>query len=140
MNIVDAERDFTDWIAEKLNLEIDKGIYRGGIPEGVKYGVGVIFGAEEKSLGFYGFRPRAWNVQILGKFKKRDGALAFQTFMNGLFPNHGFTQGETKILSIYPSGSSEPYLDDDNGARKYFVSINVVVTVLTTGAQVEIQQ
>ena len=45
MDIVAIERDFTAWVAEKLNLEFDKGIYRGPIPAGLECGVGVLPGA-----------------------------------------------------------------------------------------------
>lgn len=138
MNVAAIERDFTAWLAVRLRMEVDKEIYRGSIPDGVDYGVGVVFGSEEKSAGFYGFRPRAWNVQVLGKFADRDEAMAFQTYVNGLFPNHGFTLGETKFLSVYPAGSGEPYIDDDGGQIRYLASINVVVTVLTSGTQVDI--
>ena len=68
MDVIAIERDFTAWVAEKLNLELDKGIYRGPIPSGLECGVGVLFGSEVPAAGFYGFRPRTWNVQILGKF------------------------------------------------------------------------
>ena len=63
MDVVTIERDFTSWLAQKLGLEIDKSIFRGGIPEKLEEGVGVLFGAEVPVSGFYGFRPRTWNTQ-----------------------------------------------------------------------------
>ena len=33
MDVITIERAFTAWLAEKLNLTVDAGIYRGGIPE-----------------------------------------------------------------------------------------------------------
>ena len=45
MDVIAIERDFTTWVAEKLNLELDKGIYRGPIPAGLECGVGVLFGS-----------------------------------------------------------------------------------------------
>ena len=51
MDVIEIERTFTAWLAEKLNLAVDNGIYRGGIPQGVDYGVAVIFGSEVKATG-----------------------------------------------------------------------------------------
>ncbi|MCD8295474.1 MAG: hypothetical protein LUE27_09580 [Clostridia bacterium] len=136
MDAVAIERDFMEWVAGKLGLSADEGIYRGGVPAGAEGGgVGVLFGAELPSPGFYGFRPRRWNAQILAKFDDRDDALAMQARLAGLFPCAGFTSGETRFLAIEPRGSSEPYLADDCGRERTFLSFNVTLTVLTTGGQ-----
>lgn len=90
MDVVTIERDFTAWVAEKLKLEVDKGIYRGGIPAGIASGVGVLFGSEIPTRGFYGFRPRSWNAQILAKFDDRDAAMVLLSCLNGLFPQADF--------------------------------------------------
>ena len=135
MDVVTIERDFVNWIAGKLNLTVDENIFRGGIPQGLDQGVGVLFGSETPSQGFYGFRPRTWNAQILAKFKDRDAAMMLQSCLSGLFPCAGFTSGETRFLTIEPRGSSEPYIADDDGIEKTFVSFNIVLSVLTTGAQ-----
>lgn len=137
MDVVAIERDFTAWVAEKLNLELDKGIYRGPIPAGLECGVGVLFGSEVPAAGFYGFRPRTWNVQILGKFDDRDAAMILLSCLNGLFPCAGFTCGETKIRHIEPRGGAEPYTVEDGGKVKTYVSFNLLLSVLTTGAQVK---
>lgn len=137
MDVVTIERDFVTWVAEKLNLTLDDGIYRGGIPEKLAQGVGVMLGAEIPARGFYGFRPRTWNAQILAKFEDRDAAMMLQSVLNGLFPRSGFTSGDTKFLTIEPRGSSEPYTADDDGKEKTFVTFNVVLSVLTTGAQTQ---
>ena len=137
MDVVEIERAFTAWLAEKLNLTVDAGIYRGGIPENVEYGVAVIFGSEIKASSFYGFRPRTWNVQILAKFDDRDAAMILQTCLNGLAPATGFTYGGVKFLAIVPRGSGEPYTAADDGKTKHFVSANWTVSVLTTGRQTE---
>ena len=136
MDVIEIERAFTAWLAEKLNLPVDAGIYRGGIPQGVDYGVAVIFGSEVKSAGFYGFRPRTWNVQILAKFDERDPALVLQTCLNALTPQPGFAYGGMQVLSLVSRGSGEPYLAEDDGKVKHFVSVNWVVSVLTTGRQI----
>ena len=135
MDVVTIERDFVTWVADKLNLSLDESIFRGGIPKGVSQGVGVLFGSEIPSQGFYGFRPRAWNAQILAKFDDRDAAMVLQASLSGLFPCTGFISGNTRFLTIEPRGSSEPYTADDNGREKTFISFNVVLSVLTSGAQ-----
>ena len=140
MDVIAIERDFVNWVAGKLNLAVDEWIFRGGIPDSVEQGVGVLFGAEIPVQGFYGFRPRTWNAQILAKFDDRDAAMTFQSCLSGLFPCSGFTSGETRFLSIEPRGSSEPYAADDSGKEKTYVSFNVVLSVLTIGSQVKIKE
>ena len=136
MDIVTIERDFTSWIAEKLNLEIDKTIFRGGIPEKIKEGVAVIFGSQIPAAGFYGFRPQTWNVQILAKFDKRDNAMMFQTRVNRLFPHAGgMIYKSTNFRTIELQSVAEPYQSADAGKNKWFVSVNVVLSVLTSSAQ-----
>lgn len=133
MDIVTIERDFTSWVAEKLNLEIDKTVFRGGIPEKIKEGVGVMFGSQIPSYGFYGFRPQTWNVQIFAKFDKRDNAMSFLARVNRLFPQTGGVKhGSTNFRTIELQSMSEPYQTADHGKNKWFVSVNVVAVVLTT--------
>ena len=136
MNIVNIERDFTSWIAEKLNLEIDKTIFRGGMPEKIKEGVAVMFGSQIPSAGFYGFRPQTWNVQILAKFDKRDNAMMFQTRVNRLFPQTGgVIHNNTNFRTIELQSMAEPFQGTDHGKNKWFVSVNIVLSVLTSSAQ-----
>ena len=133
MDIVNIERDFTSWVAEKLNLEIDKTIFRGGIPEKIKEGVAVMFGSQIPSAGFYGFRPQTWNVQILAKYDKRDTAMAFMMRVNRIFPQTGgVIHNNTNFRTIELQNMSEPYQTADHGKNKWFVSVNVVAVVLTT--------
>ena len=137
MDIVTIERDFTSWIAEKLNLEIDKTIFRGGIPEKIKEGVAVMFGSQVPAAGFYGFRPQTWNVQILAKFDKRDNVMMFQTRVNRLFPHAGgMIYKSTNFRTIELQSVSEPYQSADSGKNKWFVSVNIVLSVLTSSAQI----
>ena len=136
MDIVTIERDFTSWVAEKLNLEIDKTIFRPGIPEKIKEGVAVMFGSQIPAAGFYGFRPQTWNVQILAKFDKRDNAMMFQTRVNRLFPHAGgMIYKSTNFRTIELQSVAEPYQSADHGKNKWFVSVNVVLSVLTSSAQ-----
>ena len=132
MDVATVERDFTAWLAGKLNLTVDATIFRGGIPEGYA-GVGVEFGAMEQMQGFYGFRPKKWHVQILAKYEDRDTANAFIFALTSMFPIQDFTSNGTKFLSAYPDTESvEPYTADDEGKEKWFVSYNLGVAVLTS--------
>ena len=135
MDVVTIERDFTSWIAEELHLEIDKTIFRGNMPEKISEGVAVMFGSQIPSSGFYGFRPQTWNVQILAKFMKRDAAMSFQTQVNRLFPQTGgIIHQNTNFRTIELQSIAEPYQGTDRGKTKWFVSANIVLSVLTTGA------
>lgn len=137
MDVVTIERDFLGWIAEKLSLEVDKNIFRGGIPEGINNAVGVVFGSENPSTGFYGFRPRTWNVQLLAKFDSRDAAMIFQSCVTGLFPQPGFTFNDTSFRAITMRGSSEVFWSTDNGVENTCVTVNLLAVVLTSGVQVK---
>ena len=133
MDFATVERDFTAWMAGKLNLVVDTSIFRGGIPEGYDNVVGIVFGAKRNTRTFYGFRPEAWNVQIVGKFTDRDAANQMVSFISTLFPVQDFSQAGTQFISAYPTTeTNEPYEDDDNGTVKHFVSYNLAVTVLTS--------
>ena len=136
MNVVAIEQVFTAWVAEKLNLTVDENIFRGAIPDGVGQGVGVRFGSEVPNTGFYGFRPRTWNVQILGKSGDRDAAMELLAGLSGLFPCADFKYRNVRFRSVIPAGVPEPYSADDGGSEKIFLSFNVVLSVLTTGIQV----
>ena len=136
MDILTIERDFLDWVAEKLSLERDKTDFRGGIPEGFINAVGIVFGSEITSTGFYGFRPRTWNVQIIAKFDSRDAAMIFQSRVTGLFPQPGFTYNETVFRAINMRGNSEVFSSVNDGAGVSCVTVNLLAVVLTSGTQV----
>lgn len=135
MDVVVIERDFVCYLAGKLSLSVDNSIFRGGIPDGQETGVGVLLGSEINQTTFYGFRPRCWNAQILGKFVSRDDAIVFLSKLSGSFPCYDESCNFTKFLSILPRGGAEPYIASDDGVEKSYVSFNVVLTVLTNGTQ-----
>jgi hypothetical protein len=132
MDIVEIEKTLTTWIADKLKMTVDKNIFRGNIPVG-KTGAAVILGSEIP--GFSQFRPKTYNLQILGKFSERDSAVRFLSKLSGLFPMHEVTIGGTRFKSISQQGGGEPYKAEDNGKIYYYASFNAVAVVLTTGAQ-----
>lgn len=133
MDIVEIERTLTMWAAKVLNLTVDKGIYRGAIPTG-KMGVAVILGSEIPGTGQ--FRPRTYNVQILGKFKDRDSASRMLSKLSGALPVHEKIINGMKFKSLSQRGESEPYKTEDNGQIVFNASFNAIAVVLTTGVQV----
>ena len=130
MDIIEIEREFVRFIAEKTNLSVDKNIFRGGIPHGVTEGVGIIFGAEVKLNNFYGFRPQGWNVQIIGKYFERDVIIALQNILNQIVPCYDIDRENLTFISIEASGNSEPYITNDDGKEKYCISFNCILTII----------
>lgn len=133
MDVVEIERTLTNWVAELLGLVVDKGIFRGNIPTG-KTGVAVILGSEIP--GTNRFRPKQYNLQILGKFKDRDAAVRMLSKLSGSLPLHEVNIGGTRFKSISQQGGGEPYKAEDNGKMYFYSSFNAIAVVLTTGSQV----
>ena len=93
-----------------------------------------MFGSQIPSASFYGFRPQTWNVQILAKFMKRDTALELQSQVNRIFPQTGgLIYKNTNFRTIELQSISEPFQGTDRGKTKWFVSANIVLSVLTAG-------
>ena len=125
MDIIQAERDFTAWIAGKLDLTVDTDIFRGGYPAEANNAVGVLFGSEIKDN--YP-TDKIHNVQILGKFADRDSALAMVNTLSAVIPCYGDTINITTFKSITPRSSGN-YPADDDGAIKHFASVNIIVAM-----------
>ena len=120
------------FIAEKTNLIVDKNIFRGNIPAGKK-GIAVILGSEVPNTGQ--FRPRMYNLQILGKFADRDSAIRMLAKLSGTMPMHEVSIDGIRFKSISQQGGGEPYKAEDDGKMYWYASFNAVAVVLTTGAQ-----
>lgn len=131
MDIIQVEREFTAWIAQILGLEVDTGIFRGGIPSGQATSVCVLFGSEIKGASI---NLTTFNVQVLGKFSDRDDALRMLHKLNRAIPCYGVSLGDYIFRSIIPRGDSEPYASADDGAIKTYASRRLIVSVLTKGA------
>ncbi len=132
MDVIEIERAFTSWVAEKLGLTVDTDIFRGGVPTDMD-GTAVLFNGEVKKSGM--IAPRSWNAQILAKFNDRDNALRFIAKLTGMFPCYDITHSGVTFKVISQRGSSEPYSTIDNGQIRWFASFNVLLVVLTNGAQ-----
>jgi hypothetical protein len=132
MDVVEIERDFTSLMAQKLNLVVDKQIFRGGVPAG-KTGVGILFDSEIKDKMI---APRQWNIQVLAAFEERDDAMRFVSKVTGLFPCYDQVCNSCVFKSVSLRGNGTAYRSPDGGKTKWFASINLFAVVLTTGAQV----
>lgn len=128
MDVITIERDLTAYIADKLGMTVDTDIFRGGIPDRMD-AAAVFLNGELKS---YAILPRTYNAQVIARFNDRDEAFRFLSRLSGLFPVQGVTQGESRFMYISQRGDSEPYRD----GLKWSASFNMIVAVLTTGAQI----
>ena len=104
MDVIEVERAFTSWMAGKLGLAVDAGIFRGGVPDGMD-GVAVLFNNEIRSRMI---APRTWNAQILSKFDDRDEALRFLARLTGFFPCYDISHSGVTFKLVSQRGSSEP--------------------------------
>jgi hypothetical protein len=132
MDIVEIEKTLTKWAADILGLTVDEDIFRGNIPTG-KTGVAVILGSEIYSETR--FRPRTYNLQIIGKYENRDEAFRMLSKLSGSLPIHETNIYGVRFKSISQRGDSEPYKTNDNGKEFYYGSFNAVAVVLTSGVQ-----
>lgn len=133
MDVVEIERILTNWIAGMLGMTVDKNIFRGIIPAG-KTGVCVVLGSEIPT--FNQFRPRAYNLQILGKFKDRDDATRMLSKLSGSLPLHEVNISGIRFKSISQQGGGEPYRAEDDGRYYWYASFNATAVILTSGVQV----
>lgn len=132
MDIVEIEREFTEFLAGKLNLTVDRQIFRGGIPAG-KMGVGVLFDSEVKEKLF---APRQWNVQVLASFRERDEAMRFVAKVTGLFPCYDIQCESCTIKTVSLRGNGTAYRSADGGRMLWYASVNLFAVVLTNGKQI----
>ncbi|MPN57445.1 hypothetical protein SDC9_205139 [bioreactor metagenome] len=128
---IEVELKLTEWAADVLGLAIDSGIYRGSIPSGARSGVAVMLHEEIRDATL---RPSTYNVQILGKFAgddARDDALRMRARLAAAVPRFGVTVDGVTFTAIQPRGGGEPYRADDDGEIKTYMSVNLLVSVLT---------
>jgi hypothetical protein len=133
MDVVEIERILTNWIAGMLGMTVDKNIFRGIIPAG-KTGACVVLGSEIPT--FNQFRPKTYNLQILGKFKDRDDAFRMLSKLSGSLPLHEVNISNMRFKSISQQGGGEPYRAEDDGKYYWYASFNATAVILTNGVQV----
>jgi len=128
---VKSETGLTAWAAGVLGLAVDAGIYRGGFLPGVRTGVAVLLHDEIKDNTV---KPQTYNVQILGKFAgddARDEALRMRAKLSAAVPCYGVESGGFTFTAIQPRGGGDPYMAEDDDEIKTYMSINLLVSVLT---------
>jgi hypothetical protein len=118
---IETERKFVEFVAAKLELAIDKEIFRGTVPENRPEGVGVMLSGLSDPMAF----ETVYQGQILAKFYDRDKALAFQEKLTSLFPHYG----ARPFTCVTPRGAGEPYCSSERGRSAWFVSFNVDIVV-----------
>lgn len=133
MDIVTTEQALTAWIAERLGMTVDNGIYRGGIPENCETGIGVTLDTDTKDLTLLG---RTCRAQILGKYADRDSALALIENISNLVPAWDVTKNSVIFKVILPGGGTAPSAVTDDGQTRFLVTIHLTAVVLTTDAEV----
>lgn len=133
MDVVEIEKILTNWIASILSMTVDKNIFRGNIPTGKK-GACVILGSEVPSA--QQFRPKIYNLQVLGKFSDRDDAARMLSRLSGSLPLREVSLSNIRIKSMSQQGGGEPYRAEDDGKFYWYASFNATAIILTNGAQV----
>ncbi len=125
MNIIEIERSFAVFFAEKLEMELDREIFRGAIPTGVESGAAVRLAG---CLNDVAPSTANWRLQILGKFADRDDALSFTAKLIDMLPLFGAQLSGFRAAAITPEAWGDPYPASDGGRIKYFASINLNVS------------
>lgn len=125
-DIVQFERDLTKWAAEVIGLEPDRGIYRGGIPESVTTGIGVMV---VENLRESAPALPCYRIQILGRFETREAAQQMIESMAAAVPSYEFDAGENRIAAMEPDGFPEPYQAEDRGKVRIYASVNLICRV-----------
>ena len=129
MDIIQLERELTNWAAQVLGLTVDSDIFRGGIPSGRDTGVGVMLHTEIKDTTI---SQPTFNAQIFGKFRDRDDAWRMLNRISRAIPCYGVQAGTVIFTSISPRGNGEPYsVAEDNGTVKICASANIIISALT---------
>ncbi len=124
-----VETHLAGWIASVLGLKVDSSVFRGGFLPGIGSGVAVMLHEEIRDNTL---RPATYNVQILGKFSgpdARDKALRMRATLSAAVPRYGLELSGVKFPVIEPRGGGEPYMAEDDGEIKTYMSINLLVSV-----------
>lgn len=132
----DFEQSVTELFASKLGLVVDAQIFRGGIPQGINTGVGVVAGSLE-TVPYYGVRNPTFDVQILGRFHHRDDAFTLLSKLYSLNIERGTQYYGFCYKSITRTSSIEPYKADDSGRLCWCVSVHYRVQAVPVQTSTE---
>jgi hypothetical protein len=118
MSIVELERSLVTLFAEALGLEVDHTIFRGALPPEISDAAAVIVGAAATPN-----TPSAtvYSVQLLGRFRDRDAALALAQAASSIAPYYNGP------LTILKAGSAAVYRTRHSGHDVTGLSANFTV-------------
>lgn len=125
------ERSATGLFASKLGLVEDMQIFRGGIPQGVETGVGVMANTLAP-VPYYGVANPTFDVQILGRFLRRDEANTLLSRIYSLNIERGTRHGGFTFWNIMRTSEIAPYQADENGRLCWCVSVHFRIQADTT--------
>lgn len=132
IDIRQLEQDLTAYFAAALSLTVDAGIFRAAIPENMANGVCVrIVGHPAHNS----IDHPTFNVQVLGKFAKRDDAWEMIAKITSIIPSWGTQTTNFVLVNVLPDGDGgAPYEAFDHGVKMQYASINMKICVLTRPA------
>ena len=117
------ERAVTGLFASRLGLVEDMQIFRGGIPQGVVTGVGVLANSLA-ALPYYGVSQPTFDVQVLGRFLHRDEAVSILAKLYSMNIANGTEHGGFRFADIQRTSEIAPYIADEEGRRCWCVSVH----------------
>jgi hypothetical protein len=142
INVQKLEQNMTAYIATTLGKTVDVDVFRGGIPDGVDTGIGVIVAMEinevtSLSASAYELQPvaRLFAVQIIGKFNSRDDAWSLLSSMRGLVPVYNHALDDFTIVCLAARGDSNVEATNDKGKVKHVANINLVLNAIPKTAE-----
>ena len=132
IDVTELEKSLTMFVANKLGLTVDVNVFRGGIPDGVDEGLGVLIDTDKSNGATWPSvvyeihaASRAFDAQVVGKYNTREQAWSMVTALRDLYPVwneplHNFT-----IVSMTGRGDCAVYPVADAGRTKYYTSLNL---------------
>lgn len=122
------ERSATGLIAERLGLVVDEQIFRGGIPQGVPTGVGVVANSLA-TVPYYGVSHPTFDVQVLGRFLHRDEAATLLSRLYSMNIERGAQYGGFAYIDAARTSEIAPYQSDEGGRRCWCVSVHYRIKI-----------
>lgn len=122
IDLKELEQALTAYFASALDLTVDAGIFRGGLPHGVTPAVAVFLNGAEI---FDDYRPVEYAVQILGRYADRDDAWKLVNAVSKLVPVYGRTVGNYRLPYLLNGGTGAPYLAATDGEAMWYASVNL---------------
>ena len=127
MNVIQAERAVTQWIADTCGLTVDQNIFRRNFPPSMSAGCSVTFDNELTSNHPH---VRMFPCQIYGKYLTDEEAWNhISLFTERLFPAYMQPAGDFMIVSALLSGDAMVYEGADDAGTKWYISLNFYLSI-----------